>query len=91
MPFHLTVSIDGRKVFDDAIRPAGVRNDRPAYVFQEFGVAPGSHELSVRFSAEMSPASTPGEAQELITTLDLAPRDIALVTRDERGLVLQGR
>lgn len=90
-PFRLTVSVDGSEVFNGIIRPAGVRDDRPAYVFHEFRVAPGAHDLDVRFATQVRGDAAPHPPQVLVQKLDLAPREIALVTRSESGLALARR
>ena len=86
-PFQLDVSIDGRPVHSAKIYASGARQDRPTYVFQEFRVSPGRHELKVRFaldieSAENAPTRPP---LHLETTIDSAPRSIILVTREEKS------
>jgi hypothetical protein len=73
------VSIDGETVFEGSIRPAGARADRPAYVFQEFALAPGEHRLEIRFEPDVESARVSPTLDERI---DLAPREILLVTRE---------
>jgi hypothetical protein len=85
MPFQLAVSIDGAPVFEGRVRPAGTREDRPAYVFQEFPVSPGRHRIEVRFAAEI-PEGADREDRTPLTldeTVTLEPRTIALVSLDE--------
>lgn len=78
-PFRLAVAIDGATVFEGRIRPRGARRDRPAYVFQEFRVAPGSHRLGIEFASEAGgePGRPPLRFDERVT---LDARDILLVT-----------
>lgn len=83
-PFRLSVSIDGSAVFEDLIRPAGTRRDRPVYVLQEFPVSPGRHRLEVRFAPQLPEGDERANRAPLILdeTLVLEPRRIALVTQD---------
>jgi hypothetical protein len=50
LPYMLTVRIDGEEVAAYTVRPSGVREDRPVYVFREVSVAPGRHRISVAFT-----------------------------------------
>lgn len=49
-PHRLRVRVDGRVLEDATIEAAGVRGDRPLYVYREFPLPPGTHELEIRFS-----------------------------------------
>ena len=80
--FQLTVALDGRPVIDETIAPEGAQHDRPAYVLRELRVAPGSHLLAVRFAPESEAAGRP---LALDARLELAPRQVALVTEDAQG------
>lgn len=86
-PFQLDVSIDGAPVHSAVIRAAGAREDRPTYVFEEFRVAPGRHDLKVRFTlieGAMATESTHAPL-ELEASVDLVPRRVVLVTRGSNG------
>lgn len=80
--FRLAVTVDGETRVDRELRPAGVREDRPTYVLEVLPIAPGPHRLEVVFEvvgeSERAPLAVAG-------AIDLAPRDVLLVTRDERG------
>jgi hypothetical protein len=91
-PFRLKVAIDGSSVFQGRVRPGGLREDRPAYVLQEFRVEPGPHRLSVEFEPERgegrsAPSRPPWVLEAQISP---APREIVLVTTgpEESGLIL---
>jgi hypothetical protein len=88
VPFRLRVAIDGEPVRDVLLRPPGARGDRPLYVFEELRVAPGAHRIEVGFEEEREPAAAserPPVALALDATLELAPRDVVLVTLDATG------
>ena len=80
--FRLTVALDGRPAIDEAIAPEGAQRDRPAYVLRELRVAPGSHRLAVRFAPESEAVGPP---LVLEAELELAPRQVALVTENAQG------
>ena len=52
LAYGLRVSLDGRTVVDEMVRPAGARADRPLYVFHEIPVPPGERVLGVSFLRE---------------------------------------
>ena len=87
-PFRLRVRIDGETVREALLSPAGASGDRPLYVFEELHVRPGAHRVEVWFSEERSAtdsAARPARTLALDASLELAPRDVALVTLDETG------
>lgn len=99
LPYRLVVSLDGQVVADQLIRAAGARADRPLFVFHEFAVSPGPHDLHVRFEREAgrdrertdeNTAAAPAQL-ELAERVVLDPLDVALVVYDpeRRALVLQ--
>jgi hypothetical protein len=47
LPYRLRVELNGRVVYDERVRAAGMREDRPLYVFRELPVTPGEHRLEV--------------------------------------------
>ena len=98
LPYALVVSLDSQVVDSEQVRPSGVREDRPLYVYREFVVAPGTHRVRVEFTrlgnqqeepAHEEPAHpehhqpNPAPARlGLDTAVALDSRDIALVTYD---------
>jgi hypothetical protein len=88
VPFRLRVAIDGEPVRDVLLRPPGARGDRPLHVFEELRVAPGPRRIEVAFEeereGEVGAARAP-VALALEATLELAPRDVALVSLDATG------
>lgn len=83
-PYELQVDVDGARRVTRVVRPAGVRGDRPIFVYEELSLPPGRHTLAVRFgilgeNSEASPALT------LEAPLDLDPGRVLLVTRDGEG------
>jgi hypothetical protein len=87
-PFRLRVRIDGETVREALLSPAGASGDRPLYVFEELLVRPGAHRVEVLFSEERPEAdgaARPARTLALDAALELAPRDVALVTLDENG------
>ncbi len=103
LPYRLVVTLDGRVVADELVRAAGARADRPLFVFHEFPVAPGPHDLRIRFEREQPSAAgdtvrtAEGAAAapallELAERVALDPLDVALVVYDpeQRALILRG-
>lgn len=85
--FRLVAAIDGVTLIDRELRPAGAREDRPAYVLEVLPIPPGGHRLDVSFSVI---SDSPPPALELAASIDPEPRDVVLVTLDEHGsLVLR--
>ncbi len=84
LPFLLQVTLDGETRLDARIQPAGVRGERPAYVFRELRVAPGEHRLTVRFAAQPDGPAPQGLRAPLVLeeTVRLAPGSVLLVTYD---------
>lgn len=98
-PYRLTVVLDGRVVTEETVEGAGARHDRPIYVFREVSAAPGSHRLRVSFRRDEAEhlEERRGEVEEgeeldleLEASVELGPRDVALVTydADRRRLLL---
>lgn len=85
-PFTLEVSVDGETRLSRTVRPAGVRGDRPLYVYDRVWLEPGRHALIVSFQREDgdSPDRATG-ALHLTTSVDLAPGQVLLVTRSAAG------
>jgi len=105
LPYHLMVRLDGRTVADDTVHATGARADRPLYVYREFRVSKGPHDIEVTFRRDLVPADTasaPGSGEqresaapprlEFLGRIVLARDQIALVTYDpDQGrLVLKG-
>lgn len=63
-PHRLRVAVDGRVLEDATIEAAGVRGDRPLYVYREFPLRPGSHEVEIGFFPEGPEAGGDREAGE---------------------------
>ena len=91
-PFQLRVRLDGALVVDRELRPAGAREDRPTYVFEELEVAPGPHELEVAFSTVGAPGETPRSAPlRFDGTVSPGPREVVLITHTEGEAQLVAR
>ena len=98
VPYRLQVIIDGREVLDEIVRSAGVRKDRPLFVYHELPVTPEAHDLVVRFTRQTavdaagagSDEATPARL-ELERRINLSPLQVALVTYDveQRRLILK--
>jgi hypothetical protein len=98
LPYRLQVDLDGRRVIDEVVRPAGAQEDRPLYVFRELDLEPGSHRVEVRWAREdglerTSEGTTGTGPLSLEASLRLEPGDVALVTYDpvRRILATAGR
>jgi len=85
--FRLEVDLDGRPVVRDTIAGSAEIGDRPVAIRREIPVEPGGRSLTVRFDP-LEGSSRPSRLEE---TLDLAPREIAVVTRAEGELVVRRR
>lgn len=48
--YLLRVDVDGRPVGESVVYGAGLRHDRPIYLFREFDVPPGEHAVHVSFT-----------------------------------------
>jgi hypothetical protein len=85
LPLRLTVRIDGAQIADELLHATGAHEDRPTYVFREFRVTPGDHRVAIRFESVWPAGSRPGASPplELDASVELAPRQILLVTRDD--------
>jgi len=83
LPHRLVVVLDGRTVVDEAVYPSGARADRPLYVYHEFPVKPGWHELDIAFTRDPVPADTAGETERerLGERESAAPPRLTLVRR----------
>jgi len=46
--YRLTVLRDGAPLADDTVQGGGARRDRPMYLYREFALAPGVHDLTIR-------------------------------------------
>ncbi|MBI2401276.1 MAG: hypothetical protein HYV20_00755 [Gemmatimonadetes bacterium] len=97
VPYRLVVVLDGRSVVNEAVYPSGARADRPLYVYHEFAVRPGWHDLDIAFTREGVPSDTAGEQERerlgeresaapprlaLTRRVMLGPDQIVLVTYD---------
>lgn len=94
VPYALRVALDGRGVLEDTIRASGARGDRPLYVFREVGLAPGVHELDVRYRPALPADQAPPEGALFLDwsgTVDVDAGRILLVTLNERGEALEVR
>lgn len=48
--YALRVDVDGSRIHESIVRGAGIRNDRPIYLLEDFYVDAGRHRLHVSFS-----------------------------------------
>jgi len=79
-PFELSVALDGENIYSGLIRAAGARQDRPTYVFREFEVSAGTHQLSVQFVPDLEESARAPLVLDASITVE--PRQILLVTHD---------
>ncbi len=97
--YELRVTLAGAGVVTDTVHPTGLRTDRPIYVLRDLPVTPGSHEVSVTFTALVPPEVTarrdtiggPSLALHYEGELTLAAAEIALITLDATGTALVRR
>lgn len=92
--YDFQVTVDGEVVIVDTVRPPGARGDRPITVLRELALAPGGHEVGVRFDAILPEGVQPTEG---LTSLRWAGAvvvrsgEVALVTLDEDARELEYR
>jgi hypothetical protein len=101
VPYRLRMILDGALVYDEIVRAAGAREDRPLYVFRERRVPSGRYDVEVTWEPDRGPegegsaAADPGGSAglRLSAKLELGPGDVSLITYDvnERVLVVRGR
>ena len=48
--YALRVDVDGSRIHESIVRGAGIRNDRPIYLLEDFNVGAGLHRLHVSFT-----------------------------------------
>jgi hypothetical protein len=84
-PFSLEVTVDGQAKVSRTVRPAGVRGDRPLYVYEELWLDPGPYALAVSFRSQDGGAAPEQAALQLDTSVRLRPGQILLVTRGSDG------
>jgi hypothetical protein len=105
--YRLSVRAQGSMIADQVVRGGGLRQDRRLYVFQELPLSPGETAIDVRFEREAGDARKDDDEDDekrerggtiprelsLATRVNVAPREVVLVTYDEsRGaLVVLGR
>jgi hypothetical protein len=89
--FVLRVAVDGERLLDERIAPAGAAGDRAAVVLRELPLAPGVHRLEVEFAPEEVGGA--GQQKRLEREIRLAPGEVALVLEDAatRELVVRTR
>jgi hypothetical protein len=100
--YRLEVSVDGSVRYRATVSGAGARGDRPIYVFESLALAPGSREIVVAFdrlgeAADSTVQSSRAGVETIPArlsvrrTVDVAPRDVLLVSYDpvQRELVLR--
>ena len=80
--YRLRVEVDGEEQFEDRVEASGVRGDRPLFVYRELLLAPGRHEVRVRFAPETGD-TTAARRFHLDTLLSIEAGDVRLVTRNE--------
>jgi hypothetical protein len=86
LPYRLLVRIDGATVYDDVVRPAGAREDRPLYVFRELPVGPGEYRVDVLWEQDRpsppaaepaaDPADPAGGGRQHVSPGSGAPRPV---------------
>ncbi len=82
-PFQLEVHIDGEPRVSRLVHPAGVRGDRPIFVYDELMLEPGRHRVVVTF--ELQDPTDARISLGVDTTVVLDPGQVLLVTRAQDG------
>jgi len=92
--YELAIVVDGETLLVDTLGPAGLRNDRPIYVFRDLPVSPGEHSVEVDFAALIPEGYDTGDATVRFVwsgDMTLGAGDIGLVTTDATGSRLERR
>jgi hypothetical protein len=85
--FRLVVELDGARVLEESVAPAGAAGDRPAVVLRELPIAPGAHELLVTFAPESGAAA----AKRLSERIRVEAGEVALIAEDPQTRELAWR
>lgn len=95
VPYLLRAEVDGRVVVEDTVRAPGARADRPISVLDDLPLGPGRYEVAVTFDAMLPEGvEVPDGGRTKLWwsgMLELAPRDVALVTLTAGGSALELR
>ena len=91
--YRLTIANDGVQLADDTVHGGGARRDRPMYLYREFALEPGPHDLTIRLEriGEASPSAAAGSQPRTGTRLEALPAALQLSRRvlvPPRGVVL---
>ncbi|MBI4081442.1 MAG: hypothetical protein HY423_02400 [Candidatus Lambdaproteobacteria bacterium] len=62
LPYRLRAWVDDVNTVDEAVRPAGIRGDRPLYVQEDFPLSPGRYRVRVHFDPGAGTVQTDGQA-----------------------------
>jgi hypothetical protein len=93
--YRLEVRVDRQVVLDEELRGAGLRHDRPIYVFREVRIAPGDRLVAVSFvrladTAHEQPGGVP-PTLTLERAIHVAPGRVVLISYDPEKRTLYGR
>jgi hypothetical protein len=81
-PLKLTLRIDGDRVVEKLLHPAGAREDRPIHVFEEIALAAGEHRVEVEFGAVSEGPEDATRTRMLDERIDAEPGRVSLVTTE---------
>jgi len=94
-PYLLYLTVDGAILSEDTFHAAGARQDRPVFVLRDVPLAPGRHEVEVRFQALIPEGVEPsGQGIRELNwsgTVTLEGREVALLTLAGSGRALEIR
>ncbi len=80
--FELRLRVDGQLLVERTVRPAGLREDRPIYVFEEQRVRPGRRHIEVDFLRLGEDPDDLVTVLELASEVEVSRRGVVLVTLD---------
>lgn len=81
-PVAVEVYMDGKKLLDKNYPPTGLKKDMASYVYEEFIIEPGTHKFLVKLY-DTGKKDSPDFVFE--DTADIKPRDIKLITFDDKA------
>lgn len=87
--FRLTAEVDGRTVVTDTLAGPEDLGDRRVAVEREVPIEPGQRRVSVSFEPIGDAGREAGRPLRLERTLDLDPREAAVVTLEDGALVVK--
>ncbi|MBE9515606.1 MAG: hypothetical protein IME93_01380 [Proteobacteria bacterium] len=78
-PVRLSMSMDGKDLYEGVLSPSGLRHDGSSTAYQRFNVPAGEHELDIRMNDDIR---VKGHTHQKRITVNLAPAQVLVVNFD---------